>query len=65
MLVEDVPGDQAHREHDAQRCQHEVVQVSQDGDRVGDQVYRAEGLAHHARREDSRVPRDPRVLYAR
>lgn len=60
-IFEHVGRDHAYRQGDAEGNQDEVVQVAENGDGVGDQVYRAERVAHDDRREHSGVQRHPRV----
>src|SRR5215218_7793711 len=60
-LGEDVGWDHFYGQRDAERDDDEVVQVSEDGDHVGDEVYGAEGVPDDGGGADPRVPGHPRV----
>jgi hypothetical protein len=53
--------DHAYRQGHAEGDQEQVVQVPEYGDRVGDEVYRTEGIPDHDRGEDPGVGRHPGI----
>src|SRR5215216_142640 len=61
-LGEDRGWDHSYRERDSERDDEYIVEVSEDRDRVGYQVYGTEGVRDHDRGEGPRIPWHPRVL---
>jgi hypothetical protein len=60
-LGQDEFRDHAYRQGHAEGDQEQVVQVPEYGDRVGDRVYRTEGIPDHDRGEDPGVGRHPGI----
>jgi len=56
-MIGDHPPDREHAEWD----QHEVIQITKHGNRIGDQVDRAEGIGDDAARQSLRVPGHARI----
>ena len=54
--------DHLYRQRDPERDEDQVVQVSEDRDYVGYEIYGAEGVPDHDGGEDARVPGHPLVL---
>ena len=63
-LREDLLRDQPDDEHDPERNEDQVVEIPQDGDEIGDQVDRGEGVADHDKGQGLRIPGDARVAQA-
>jgi hypothetical protein len=60
-LLQDGARDHCADCHDAQGNEHQVIEIAQDGDEVGNQINWTEGVAHNADGEQLRIPRHPRI----
>jgi len=56
-MIGDHPPDREHAEWD----QHEVIQITKHGNRIGDQVDRAEGIGDEAARQGLCIPGHARI----
>ena len=56
-----LPRDQPHRQGDAQGHQQQVVELSQHGDEIRDEIDRAQGVGRHQRGQGLGVPGSARV----
>jgi hypothetical protein len=54
-------GDHAPNREDAERDQHEVIEITEHRNRIGDQVDRAEGIGDDAARQGLCVPGHARI----